>query len=72
MNKMLDLPEVIDTPKHFFYGPVDIHFGTTEKAKVEKLADGMVKITKSFIVKDYTYQDSMNPFEGFGSTSSEK
>lgn len=72
MVKMLDLPEVIETPKHFYYGPIDIPFATAEKAKVKKLADGMVKITKSFIVKDYTYQESMDPFEGFGSTSSEK
>lgn len=72
MVKMLDLPEVIETPKHFYYGPIDIPFATAEKAKVKRLADGMVKVTKSFIVKDYTYQKSMNPFEGMNSRSSKK
>ena len=32
----------------------------------------MVEVTKSFIVKDYTYQKSMNPFEGMKSRSSKE
>ena len=34
--------------------------------KIKRLADGMVEVSKSFIVKDYTYQKSMDPFAGFG------
>lgn len=62
MTKQLKLVDVIETPDHFYYGGIDIQHATSEKAKVEKLDDGMVLVTKSFVVNSYTYQKSMNPF----------
>ena len=62
MTKSLKPVDVIETPDHFYYGGVDIPDATREKAKVEKLREGVVKVTKSFIVNSYTYQKSMSQF----------
>jgi hypothetical protein len=55
-----DYPDVIETPKHFWYGAVDLPFavGNRGGTKVEPLSDGTVRITKSFIAKSYQYSDS--------------
>lgn len=62
MKKYLKLVDIIETPDHFYYGGVDFPHATCERAKVEKLDEGMVRVTKSFIVNSYTYQKSMDQF----------
>lgn len=56
----MQLPSIIETPNHFLLGSVDLltAVGDNQQTKVEKLGDGVVKVTKSFIAKDYKYQDN--------------
>lgn len=55
---MLKLPEITETPHHFYYNGVDLPYATCEETKVEKIGEGMIKITKSFVAKSYEYKES--------------
>lgn len=59
---MLDLPEIIETPNHFYYNGVDLPYATKDKTKVEKIGDGMIKVTKTFIAKKYEYKEDISSF----------
>lgn len=52
-----EFPNIIETPKHFWYGSTDLASATDDETKVEKLPGGYVKITKSFIAKSYQFDN---------------
>ena len=60
-----EAPKIIETPNHFWIGAVDISFASQEPAKVEKISKDYVKVTKTFIAKDYehSFNDSFYDFE---------
>lgn len=45
---------IVETPKHFWFGPVDLSHALQGDTKVEKLGDRYI-VTKSFVVDSYTY-----------------
>ena len=53
-----DLPKIIETPSHFWFGPVDLAYACQGDTKTEQLPVGYVKVTKTFVAKSYTYSDS--------------
>ena len=59
------IPDIIETPNHFWFGSVDLPFaiGNREGTKVEPLGDGLVKVTKSFIAKSYSYSDQQGMYD---------
>ena len=44
-------PDIIETPHHFWYGPVDLATASQGNTKVEKLSNGYVMVTKTFLAK---------------------
>lgn len=58
-----EAPKIIETPNHFWIGAVDIPFALQEPAKVERISENYVKVTKTFIAKDYEYSDNSNFYE---------
>ena len=46
-------PDIIETPHHFWYGPVDLATASQGNTKVEKLSYGYVMVTKTFLAKSY-------------------
>ena len=54
-----DLPKIIETPNHFWYGSVDLPFavGNHEGTKVQPYGDEYVLVTKTFLAKSYQYSD---------------
>jgi len=50
-----NLPNILETPNHFWFGATDLAFTTNEPAKIKKLGNGMVAVTKTFICQNYKY-----------------
>lgn len=46
-------PDIIETPHHFWYGPVDLVTASQGNTHVENLPGGYVKVTKTFLAKSY-------------------
>ena len=55
---MPDYPKILETPHHFWFGPVDLGHAVQGDTKVEPLPGGYVKVTKTFVAKSYTCFDS--------------
>lgn len=53
-----DYPKILETPHHFWFGPVDLTHAVQGDTKTEPLSGGYVKVTKTFVAKSYTYSDS--------------
>lgn len=51
-----EFAKVIETPNHFYFGPVELSYVVTDSTKVEKFGDKYL-VTTSFIVDDYTKLD---------------
>ncbi|MCH5385768.1 hypothetical protein DKZ23_05440 [Limosilactobacillus reuteri] len=52
---MPDFPNIIETPNHFWFGATDLAFACKGDTKTEKLPNGYVKVTKSFVAKSYNF-----------------
>lgn len=54
-----ELPNIIETPHHFFFGSVDLisAIGDNSQTLVKPLGNGLVKVTKTFVAKSYQYKD---------------
>lgn len=48
-----DLPKIIETPSHFWFGPVDLAYACQGDTKTEQLPGGYVKVTKTFVARSY-------------------
>lgn len=59
-----DFPDIVETPKHFWFGSTDLAYACQGDTKTEKLPGGYIKVTKSFIAKSYSYdnQDGLYDF----------
>lgn len=53
-----ELPNIVETPNHFFYGSVDLISAIGTKTKIKQLENGFVEVTKTFIAKDYQYKNN--------------
>lgn len=53
-----NLPNILETPNHFWFGATDLAFATTEPAQIKKLGNGMVAVTKTFIAKSYRFTNN--------------
>lgn len=53
--------KIIETPNHFYFGPVELSYVVSDSTKVEKFGDKYI-VTTSFIADDYTKydEDEMN------------
>ncbi len=58
------LPDIIETPNHFWFGATDLAFTTKDPTKIKKLGNGMIAVTKTFICHSYKYnnKDSIYDF----------
>lgn len=59
------IPDIVETPNHFWFGSVDLPFaiGNKEGTKVEPLCDGLVKVTKSFVAKSYSFKNDDSVYD---------
>lgn len=53
--------KIIETPNHFYFGPVELSYVVSDSTKVEKFGNKYI-VTTSFIADDYTKydEDEMN------------
>lgn len=53
--------KIIETPNHFYFGPVELSYVVSNSTKVEKFGNKYI-VTTSFIADDYTKydEDEMN------------
>ena len=56
-----EFAKIIETPNHFYFGPVELSYVVSDSTKVEKFGDKYI-VTTSFIADDYTKydEDEMN------------
>lgn len=56
-----EFAKIIETPNHFYFGPVELSYVVSDSTKVEKFGNKYI-VTTSFIVDDYTKydEDEMN------------
>ncbi|MDW3023084.1 hypothetical protein [Ligilactobacillus salivarius] len=56
-----EFAKIIETPNHFYFGPVELSYVVSNSTKVEKFGDKYI-VTTSFIADDYTKydEDEMN------------
>ena len=56
-----EFAKIIETPNHFYFGPVELSYVVSDSTKVEKFGNKYM-VTTSFIVDDYTKydEDEMN------------
>ena len=56
-----EFAKIIETPNHFYFGPVELSYVVSGSTKVEKFGNKYI-VTTSFIVDDYTKydEDEMN------------
>lgn len=66
-----ELPTIIETPNHFWFGPVDLSYACQGDTKVEKLDSKHVKVTKTFVAKNYKYSSNDSLYD-FALNKSEK
>ena len=48
-------PKIIETPNHFWFGATDLAYACQGDTKVEKLHNGYVKVTKTFVAESYQF-----------------
>lgn len=58
-----EIPSIVETPNHFWFGSTDLAYACQDDTKTEKLPGGYIKVTKSFIAKSYTYKDHDGLFD---------
>ena len=51
-----EFAKIIETPNHFYFGPVELSYVVSDSTKVEKFGNKYI-VTTSFIVDDYTKYD---------------
>lgn len=51
-----EFAKIIETPNHFYFGPVELSYVVSDSTKVEKFGDKYI-VTTSFIADDYTKYD---------------
>lgn len=56
-----EFAKIIETPNHFYFGPIELSYVVSNSTKVEKFGDKYI-VTTSFIADDYTKydEDEMN------------
>lgn len=56
-----EFAKIIETPNHFYFGPVELSYVVSNSTKVEKFGNKYI-VTTSFIADDYTKydEDEMN------------
>ena len=56
-----EFAKIIETPNHFYFGPVELSYVVSDSTKVEKFGNKYI-VTVSFIADDYTKydEDEMN------------
>lgn len=56
-----EFAKIIETPNHFYFGPVELSYVVSDSTKVEKFGNKYI-VTTSFVVDDYTKydEDEMN------------
>ena len=56
-----EFAKIIETPNHFYFGPVELSYVVSDSTKVEKFGNKYI-VTTSFIADDYTKydEDEMN------------
>lgn len=69
-----NVPEIIETPNHFWFGATDLAFavGGKEGTKVKPFGDDYVLVTKTFLAKSYKYDTSDSPYVFKKPTTNEK
>lgn len=67
-----DFPNIIETPHHFWYGPVDLAYAVQGDTKTEPLPWGYIKVTKAFIAKSYVASDSDSLYDFAKPSESDK
>lgn len=56
-----EFAKIIETPNHFYFGPIELSYVVSDSTKVEKFGNKYI-VTTSFVVDDYTKydEDEMN------------
>lgn len=56
-----EFAKIIETPNHFYFGPVELSYVVSDSTKVKKFGNKYI-VTTSFVVDDYTKydEDEMN------------
>lgn len=58
-----EIPNIIETPNHFWFGATDLAFTTNDATQIKKLGNGMIAVTKTFICRSYKYYEKDSAYD---------